>query len=164
MAGKKVALYGMLTALAFVLSYVESLLPVYFAVPGMKLGLTNLVVLTALYRMRERDALLLNIVRIVLVGLTFGSMFSMLYSLAGGVLSWLVMTLLHRSPSFSITGVSIAGGVAHNVGQILVAICVLETTALIYYLPFLLISGLAAGAVIGLLGSQLVKRLPASYA
>ena len=160
---KRIPIYGLLTALALVLSYLEAQLPVFFAVPGMKLGLTNLVVLAALYRMDEKAALSLNIVRIVLVAFTFGNMFSMLYSLAGGILSWLVMLLLKRSSRFSMVGVSVAGGVAHNIGQIVVACFVLETGKLIYYLPVLMISGLAAGIVIGLISGEIVRRLPADF-
>ena len=159
MRERKVALYGLLTALAFVLSYIEAQIPVLFVVPGMKLGLTNLVILFSLYRMSSRDALLLNVVRMILVAATFGNLFSLAYSLAGGILSWLAMILLKRSKKFSMVGVSVAGGVAHNVGQILVAIFVLETGKLIYYLPVLLVSGLAAGVVVGILGGELVKRI-----
>jgi len=159
MRERKVALYGLLTALAFVLSYIEAQIPVFFAVPGMKLGLTNLVILFSLYRMSSRDALLLNVVRMILVAATFGNLFSLAYSLAGGILSWLAMILLKRSKKFSMVGVSVAGGVAHNAGQILVAIFVLETGKLIYYLPVLLVSGLAAGVVVGILGGELIKRI-----
>ena len=158
--GKKVSLYGLLTALAMVLSYVEAQVPPVL-LPGMKLGLTNLVVLAALYRMGERQAFLLNAVRIVLVAFTFGNMSNMLYSLAGGLLSWIIMCLLKKTGRFSMTGVSVAGGVAHNCGQILVAAFILETPALItYYLPILILSGLAAGVLVGILGSTIVKRLP----
>lgn len=143
-----------------VLSYVESLIPVFFAVPGMKLGLTNLVVLTALYRQGPKGAFAVNVVRIVLTGFTFGSLASMMYSLAGGLLSFAVMLVCRKTGRFSVTGVSIAGGVAHNIGQIIVAIFVLETAQLIYYLPFLLVAGVAAGFVIGLAGSGILKRLP----
>lgn len=160
MTGKKVAQYGLLVALAMVLSYIEAQMPAFFMVPGMKLGLTNVVVLVALYRMRNRDALLINGVRIVLVALTFGNTFSMLYSLAGGALSFLAMLAGKLSKAFSVVGVSVLGGVAHNIGQILVAIAVLENGNLAYYLPFLLISGLGAGVLVGVLGGQLVRRLP----
>ena len=160
MRTNRIAEYCLLAALAMVLAYVESQIPVFFAVPGMKLGLTNLVVLTALFRQGERGAFTINLVRIVLTAFTFGSMSAMLYSLAGGILSFLAMAACRRSGRFSMAGVSIAGGVAHNVGQILVAIFVLETAQLIYYLPFLLIAGTAAGFVIGLIGAGVVKRLP----
>lgn len=164
MRTNRIAEYGLLAALAMVLAYVESQVPVFFAVPGMKLGLTNLVVLTALYRQGERGAFAINLVRIVLTAFTFGNMSAMLYSLAGGILSFLVMVICRRSGYFSMTGVSIAGGVAHNAGQILVAMFVLETSQLIYYLPFLMIAGTAAGFVIGLIGSGVVRRLPKNAA
>ena len=156
----RVAEYGLLAALAMVLSYVEAQIPVFFAVPGMKLGLTNLVVLTALYRQGPKGALGINLVRIVLTALTFGNMFSMIYSLAGGMLSFLAMVLCKKSGKFSMTGVSVAGGVFHNVGQIIVAIFVLETASLVYYLPFLLVSGVAAGVVIGIISAAVLSRLP----
>lgn len=156
----KIALWGMMIALAMVLSWLEAQIPNLIAVPGMKLGLTNLVVLVALYRLGKRDALMINIVRILLVGLTFGNMVSFAYSLAGGILSAVVMILLQWTKRFSVTAVSIAGGVFHNVGQILVAMAILETASLVYYLPFLWIGGIVSGALIGLLGAQVIKRLP----
>lgn len=150
----------MLVALAMVLSYLESLIPALIAVPGMKLGLTNLVVLIALTRMQPKYAFGINLVRIILVSLTFGNMFSLLYSLAGGMLSFLVMYLLHKRQWFGQIGISVAGGVAHNIGQILVAVAVLETSALLYYVPFLILSGTVAGVVIGVICGMVSKRIP----
>ena len=160
MKASEISEYGLLAALALGLSYLESRMPVFFAVPGMKLGLTNLVVLTALYRRGAKGAFWINLVRIVLAAFTFGSLSAMLYSLAGGFASFLTMTACKRSGRFSMTGVSVAGGVAHNAGQLLVAAAVLETSALIWYLPYLLAAGTAAGAVIGLIGSGVLRRLP----
>ena len=160
MKSKRVAILGLLVALAMVLSYVESLVPVFIAVPGVKLGLTNLVVIIAFQVLTAKDAFFINVVRIFLVAFTFGNFFSLMYSLAGGLLSYLVMYLLLRSKKFSIVGVSTAGGVAHNFGQILVAMFVLNTSQLIYYFPGLCISGVAAGVVIGLLGGEIARRLP----
>ena len=159
MKTKRIAVTGLLVALAMILSYVESLIPPFAAVPGMKLGLTNLVVLVALLCMNAGYAFAINVVRIVLVGITFGNLFSMIYSLAGGLLSFLVMLLLKRSGKFGPVGISAAGGVAHNFGQILVAMFVLETGKLIYYLPFLCLSGTAAGLAVGLLGGEMARRL-----
>ncbi|MDO4166167.1 MAG: Gx transporter family protein [Eubacteriales bacterium] len=156
----KIALRGLLIALAMVLSWVEAQIPVFTAVPGMKLGLTNLVVLVALYRLGSKDALFLNFVRVLLVGLTFGNMVSFVYSLAGGMLSGCLMIILKRVKWFSVTTVSLAGGVFHNVGQILVAMVILETSSLIYYLPFLWIGGMVSGILIGILGARIIKRLP----
>ena len=157
---QKIALRGLLVAVAMVLSWVETQIPAFFAVPGIKLGLTNLVVLAALYCLSARDAVLINLLRILLVGITFGNMFSLLYSIAGGLLSGLTMILMKRLGKFDITAVSVAGGIMHNVGQILVATVVLETKSLLYYLPVLWISGIVAGLVIGLLSKEVVRRLP----
>ena len=162
MKSKKIALFGLLIALAFVLSYIESLIPVFIAVPGVKLGLTNLVVLIALDRLKKKDAFFINMIRILLVGLTFGNTFSMLYSFAGGMLSFLAMVFLYKKNWFSVIGISVAGGLFHNIGQIIVAAIVLQSDALFYYLPVLMISGTIAGIVVGILCGEIVKRLPKS--
>lgn len=148
---KKTALLGMLVALAFVLSYIETLIPVNLGIPGAKLGLANLVVMVALYTLGTKEAFALSMVRILLTGLTFSSMAAMLYSFAGGLLSFAVMYLAKRSKLFSAAGVSVLGGISHNAGQIFVAMWVLDTATLIYYLPVLAITGIASGTVIGLL-------------
>ena len=153
-------MYGLLVALALVLSYVESQVPAFFIMPGMKLGLTNVVVLVALVRMGQRDALVINILRILIVGFTFSNTFSMLYSLAGGMLSWLAMSLMHRSGLFGIVGISVSGGVCHNIGQIIAAAMLVTVGSLLYYLPFLLLSGTVAGVMIGIISAAVVKRLP----
>lgn len=159
MNGKKVARYGLLIAAALILSYIEAQIPAFFAVPGMKLGLTNLVVLLALYLMGSRSALAINFVRIFLVAVLFGNGMSLAYSAAGGLLSGLVMILLKRTGRFGVVTVSIAGGVAHNIGQILVAMALLKTSALAWYLLILWFTGIASGAVIGTLGGLLCRRL-----
>ena len=159
MKAKNVALYGLLIALALVLSYLESLVPLSFAVPGIKMGLPNIVVVFALYRLRWRDAAVISLVRVLLVSVLFGNVFSLAYSAAGAALSLLVMLLLKSTGKFSETGVSVAGAVAHNAGQILVAVFVLETGRLVYYLPVLCISGTIAGVCIGLVSALLVKRI-----
>ncbi len=159
MKTKKIAYLGLLIALAFVFSYIEFLIPVNIGVPGAKLGLANLVVIVALYTLGERDAFLLSVVRIVLVGFTFANMASMIYSLAGGILSYLAMVIAKRTKLLSMTGVSVLGGVFHNVGQIIVAILVLETASLVYYLPVLLIAGITSGVIIGILGAMVTKRM-----
>ena len=126
----------------------------------MKLGLTNIVVLLALYRMGNVSAMSVNVLRIVLVSLLFGGFSPMLYSLAGGMLSTAVMMLLKKTGRFSVIAVSIAGGVSHNIGQILVAVLVLNTAGIAWYLAVLWITGMITGALIGLLGGLLIKRLP----
>ena len=159
MDAKRVARLGLLVALAMVLSWVESLVPVPVVIPGVKLGLTNLVVIFALYRMSAAEAWRLSLVRVVLVAMTFGNAFSLWYSLAGAVLSLLVMMLLKKSGRFSLLGVSLAGAVCHNIGQILVAMAVLRSAAAAAYLPFLLLTGTAAGVCIGIAGAVLVQRV-----
>ena len=158
-AAKTVALYGILTAVALVLSWLEAQIPAFFAVPGMKLGLTNIVVLVALYCMDVKSALIINVVRILLVSFLFGNGVSLLYSLAGGVLSTVVMILLKKTGKLKIVTVSIAGGICHNIGQILVAMALLQTANLAWYLLVLWFAGLAAGAVIGIIGGMLCERL-----
>jgi heptaprenyl diphosphate synthase len=155
----RIAKYSLLIALAMILSYLEAQIPAFFAVPGMKLGLTNVVVLTALYLMDAKSAMLINLLRIFLVSVMFGNGMSLAYSAAGGILSGIVMILLKRTGKFSIVTVSAAGGVCHNVGQILVAMALLETRSLGWYLLILWFTGLAAGLAIGILGGMLVKRL-----
>jgi heptaprenyl diphosphate synthase len=159
MKSKNVATYGLLVALAFILSYIENLIPVPIPVPGIKLGLANLVVITGLYSMGSKEAFVLSIIRIILVGFTFGSLSMMIFSLAGGLLSCLLMIIFKKSKLFSMVGVSIIGGISHNVGQILVSIWVVNNVNIIYYLPVLMISGVITGALIGILGSMIVKRL-----
>lgn len=159
MRAKQVALLGLLTALAMTLSWVEHMLPLSVAVPGVKLGLTNLVVIFALYRMNTKTAWGLSLLRVLLVSFTFGNAYSLWYSLAGAVLSLLVMLLLRRTEKFSILGVSVAGAVSHNLGQIAVAALVLGSASMVYYLPVLLVSGTAAGVCIGAVSAVLVRRI-----
>ena len=159
MDSKKIARYALLVALAIVLSWLESLVPLSVAVPGVKLGLTNLVVIFALYRMSAGDALAISLVRVLLVSFTFGNAYAFAYSLAGALLSFVVMWGLKRIGTFSTIGVSVAGGVGHNLGQILIAAIVLENSGIFYYFPALLISGTVAGVCIGVVGGILVKRL-----
>ncbi len=155
----RVALYGLLIALAFVLSYIETLFPVYLGAPGVKLGLANLVTVIALYGLGIREAFAINLVRVILTGFTFGNMSSILFGLAGAVLSLLLMALCKQFQLLDMTGISILGGVAHNIGQFLVAAFVTKTFGVFSYLPVLLIAGTVAGALIGLLGGLILKRI-----
>lgn len=155
----KAAYFGVFTALALIFSYVETLIPFQFGIPGVKLGLANLIIVIVLYKTDWKEALLLSVVRIVLAGFIFGSLFSILYSLAGGILSLAVMALLKKKDSFSVMGVSMASGVTHNVGQLIVAMIVVETYQVGYYLPVLLIAGLITGAVIGIVAGEVLKRI-----
>lgn len=155
---KKVANYGVLVTLALVASYVETLIPISLGVPGAKIGLANLITIVALFLMGWKDAFAISIIRIVLAGFLFGNLFAIFYSLAGALLSLLIMMLLKKL-EFGTVAVSCAGGVAHNIGQISFAALLVENSRLFYYLPVLLIAGVLAGIVIGIIGGELIKRL-----
>ena len=155
----RVAHFGVYTALALIFSYVETLIPINFGIPGVKLGLANLIIVVALYKMSAKEAYALSIVRVVLAGFIFANLFSIIYSLAGGLLSLTVMALLKKSNRFSTIGISMAGGVFHNVGQLIMAILVLESFNIAYYFPVLMISGVATGILIGIIANEMLKRL-----
>lgn len=155
----KVAYFGVFTTLALIFSYVETLIPIQFGIPGVKLGLANLIIVFALYRMKLSEAYLLSIVRVLLAGFIFGNYFSIIYSLAGGLLSLTVMALLRKKGGFSVIGVSIAGGVFHNIGQLIIASVIVETFSVMYYVPVLLIAGLVTGLLIGIASDGMLKRL-----
>ena len=159
-SARRVALTGLLAALALIFSYVEALVPFNAGVPGIKLGLANLVPLIILYRLDARYAFAANLIRVFLAGLLFSGMFAALYSLAGSATSFLVMYLLKKTNLFSVIGVSTAGGVFHNIGQLCVAILAVSGPQLIHYLPVLIISGMAAGIIVGIGGTILLDRIP----
>ncbi|MCC7570000.1 Gx transporter family protein [Candidatus Micrarchaeota archaeon] len=148
-----------LAALALVFSYIELLIPFFAAVPGIKLGLANLVILTALYKLGFTDALIIDMVRVLAAGLLFSGIFGMLYSLAGALLSLLIMYGLMRTGKFSVIGVSMAGGVFHNFGQLVMAALLVSTPEVFIYLPALMISGILSGAVIGTVAYIIIKRV-----
>ncbi len=157
---KKTAFCGLMLALALIASYVESLIPVPIPVPGIKLGVTNSIILILLYYTNEKMAWGISVARVVLSGFLFGSLSSILYSLSGALFSLLVMTLIKKRDCFTMTGVSVAGGVSHNIGQIIMAFLVLESKAVWYYLPVLMIAGCITGCLIGILGKEIFKRMP----
>ena len=148
----------MLTAVAMILSYVEAMLP-SIAIPGVKMGLANIAVVFALYRFGWKEAVAISLIRVVLMSLLFTGVAAMLYSLAGAAVSLILMGLLKKVNAFSVVGVSVAGGVGHNAGQVLLAMWMLETGELMYYLPALAISGVISGVLIGLAGGMLVNRM-----
>lgn len=156
---KNVAYLGVFLAFALILSYVETLIPFYFGIPGVKLGLTNLIVVVMLYTVGVKEAFAISILRILLSGMLFGNVFSILYSLAGGLLSFLVMALLIKSNRFHVITVSICGGVTHNIGQILVASVVVNSYYILYYFPVLLIAGMITGMLIGILAKEVGSRV-----
>ena len=159
MSTKKLTALALLTTTAMILSYVESLLP-SVGVPGVKLGLANIAVIFALFRLGGKSALAVSLVRVFMVTMLFGSMSALLYSLAGAALSLGVMAFLRRTDRFSTVGVSVAGGVAHNAGQILMAMLLLGTARLAYYYPILVMSGVAGGIFTGLTAALLIRRVP----
>ncbi len=156
---KKVSTCAILTALALVLSYVEAMIPFHFGIPGIKLGLANLVIVIGFYVLKPREVLIISVVRILLAGFMFGSGFSILYSLAGGMLSFAVMLLMIRIRGFSVWTVSIAGGVCHNLGQLIVAALVVSNLRLGYYAPVLMIAGALTGALIGLIAGRILAAI-----
>ncbi len=159
-AKASVAKIGILTALALVLSYVEILIPpIITIVPGIKMGLPNIVIVTVLYCFGVKFAFLISIVRVILVSLLFGNTITFFYSAAGAFLSLLVMYLLKRLDKFSCVGVSVAGGVTHNLGQIIVAVLLLKTIEIGYYMIILSITGTIAGVLVGLASAYLAKRI-----
>ena len=156
---KKLAACSVLAAVALIFSYVEALIPFSVGIPGVKLGFANIVIVFTLYRFDSRYAFAVNVVRILLAGLLFGSVFSALYALAGGMISLCAMILVKKAGVFSITGVSMTGGVFHNLGQIIVAACVVQTTQIVAYLPVLIFSGVAAGTVNGIVAQLCLNRI-----
>ena len=155
----KAAYFGVFTALALIFSYVETLIPIHIGIPGVKLGLANLIVVIALYRMGVREAYVLSVVRVILAGFLFGNLFAILYSLAGGLLSLTVMVFLKKTEKFSVLGVSMAGAVFHNIGQLIMAAIVLESLSITYYLPVLMIPGIVTGLLIGIVANEMLKRV-----
>lgn len=157
---KRVAFLGVLTSVALVLSYIEAILPpIWAAVPGIKMGFPNIVIIFLLYRFGVKEAAIVSVIRLFIVALLFGNVMSLAYSFAGAALSLLLMALCKKSDKLSVIGTSIVGGVAHNLGQILVAIVLFDTVQIGYYMAVLAVTGTIAGVFIGLAGALLLKRL-----
>lgn len=159
MKAKSIAAFGVYVALAMIFSYIELQIPPLVAIPGIKLGLPNVVIIIALYKFGWKEAIVINVLRVLLVSVLFGTVLSLLYSVAGAILSLFVMIILKKSKIFSTVLVSVFGAISHNIGQITVAIFVLETSELLYYLPVLLITGTISGLLLGLIGATVVKKL-----
>ena len=155
-----IALSALLTVLALIFSYIEAIVPFNSGIPGVKLGLANLVIITALYVLGFRYAMTINILRILISGLLFNGFFAAIYSLAGGILSLTIMFVLKKTGLFSTVGVSMAGGVAHNLGQLLIAALIISNIKLFVYFPVLLFSGMFSGILIGILTHMILKKLP----
>lgn len=156
---KKTAYMGLFLALSLICSYVEVLIPINFGIPGVKLGLTNIVIVLTMYCIGEKEALGISVLRILLSGLLFGNLFSVLFSLAGGILSFFVMVVGKRFLKLKCIAVSTSGGIAHNVGQLLVAAFVVDNFSIFYYIPVLIVSGVLTGLLIGVIAQELVLRI-----
>ena len=156
---QKTACLGLFSAVAIILGYVESLVPVFAGIPGIKLGLANLGVLFILKKYSFREAALVSVVRILVIGFMFGNLFSILYSLAGAAHRMTHMTLKQKKTSYSLIGVSVAGGVSHNIGQLIIAMLIVQNASVFVYAPALLVAGVAAGVVIGGLTNEILKRV-----
>ncbi len=154
-----IAAMSMICAFAIILSYIESLIPLAVGIPGIKLGLANFVIVICLYRYDIRSAIIVNFIRILVIGFMFGNLFSILFSLAGAFLSMLVMILAKKSNIFGIEGVSVLGGISHNIGQIVIASILVKTYGLMYYIPFLIVGGIITGLAIGILAGIIIKIL-----
>ena len=156
---RKTAYIGMFLSVALICSYIETLIPFYFGVPGVKLGLANIVVVVMLYCVGAKEAFFVSLLRILLSGFLFGNPFSILYSLSGGLLSFAVMFFLKRTDRLHVMSVSVAGGISHNIGQLLLASAVVENYRLFYYAPVLLAAGFATGLLIGALAQEIIVRV-----
>lgn len=158
---KRVAISALFASLALIFSYIEAIIPASPGIPGVKLGIANLVVILAMYRLDLRYALTVNLVRIFLAGFMFSGLYGVIYSLCGCLVSFTVMCILKKSSLFSVIGVSMGGGVAHNFGQLCIAAFLVSGTEIFYYLPVLIISGTVSGILIGWLAYILLEHLPA---
>lgn len=156
---KKLTTMAIMVSFALILSFIESRIPAFVAIPGVKVGLANIAVIFTLYKMGVKEAAAISVVRILLVSMLFGSPVSLIYSLAGAALSFAVMLLLKEFTPLTEVAVSVSGGVMHNIGQIIAASIVMDTNIVVYYLPFLVLSGTIAGIVVGLITAMLIKRV-----
>lgn len=159
MKTKNVVYCGVLIAVAMLIGYIEQNLPLNIGIPGVKLGLANAVTIVALSVLGKKEAILITELRVLLATFMFGKIFAMVFSIAGSVLSLVAMLLLKKTGKFSNIGISVAGGVMHNVGQIIAAAILLHTKAIIYYLPILIIAGVVAGIIIGILSQTIIIRI-----
>lgn len=158
MKAKKLTLLSLFCAVAMIMSYLESLVPLPLPF-GIKVGLPNIIIIFILYRIGAKEAIAVSIVRVLLVSLLFGNALSLAYSISGAVLSILTMILLKKINLFSSIAVSVVGGIAHNAGQIIVACIVMDTIEISYYLPVLAISGIVAGVLVGIAGNLMINKI-----
>lgn len=154
-----IARVGLMAALALIFSYIEAIIPYNPGIPGIKLGIANVVTVVALYKFGTKDAAAVSVIRIVIAGLLFNGVFGMLYSLAGACLSLIGMIFLKKTDLFSVVGVSMAAGVLHNLGQLLMAAFLIEDLRIFFYFPVLMFSGIAAGILVGIISTMILNRL-----
>ncbi len=159
MKNKKLVLLSMTLCLSLSLAYIDSIIPYNFLIPGIKMGLANIAIVFALYKFGIKEAILISLLRVLIMGVLFNNGLTFLYSLAGAILSLLEMIILKKLNVFDEYGVSISGALAHNIGQLMCAYFLLKTDVLIYYLPYLLLSGLFSGLFIGILSAFIIKRV-----
>ena len=156
---RKLTCLALIVSFAMILSYIEAKIPVFVAIPGVKMGLANIAVIFVLYKMGAKEAAVVSVLRIFLISILFGNVESLFFSLMGGLLSFAVMLLLKKLTPLGEVAVSVSGGVMHNVGQIIAAMMLLQSDAVMYYLPFLILSGTIAGVVVGVVSALLIKRV-----
>ena len=157
---RRISTYAMNVALAFVFSYIEAIIPFNIGIPGVKPGFANIVILLTICMSDHIiDAYAIAIIRVILAGMTFGNMSTMIYAMAGTLLATTLMLTTKKTGLLSTTGISIIGGIAHNMGQLITAIIMLSTVSLIYYLPILIIAGMIAGIVTGIIAERCIKHL-----
>ena len=156
---KKIAMLALTISFAMILSFIESRIPAFVAIQGVKVGLANIAVIFTLYKFGFKEAILVSLIRVVLVSYLFGSPISMIYSLSGAVFSFFVMFLLKKLTPLNVVTISVSGGVMHNVGQIAAASFMLDTNVVVFYLPFLILTGVIAGIVVGVAAAMLIKRI-----
>lgn len=159
MKTNKLTLYALIISVAMILSYVESLIPAFVPIPGVKLGLANIATVFALYKLDTKAAVIISVIRITLSSLLFSGLFSIIYSVSGAFLSLLTMHILIKSKKFSPVGVSVSGAVCHNLGQVITAALIMQTSKLMYYFAALLLSGIISGTVIGIAAGLIIQRI-----
>lgn len=156
---QQIAIYGLLISLAAIVGYLESFIPMPFYLPGMKLGLSNSIILLSMYLIKPRSGIIINVVRIMILAFTFGNLFGMAYSFSGAFLSFVVMALAIKADYFSPMGVSMVGGCCHNLGQLMMALFLVNNLNLMYYLPILIVGGIVTGIINGLIMQEIYKRV-----
>ncbi len=159
MKTNKLTLYALIISVAMILSYVESLIPAFVPIPGIKLGLANIATVFALYKLDTKAAVIISVIRITLSSLLFSGLFSIIYSISGAFLSLFAMHILIKSKKFSPVGVSVSGAVCHNLGQVITAALIMQTSKLMYYFAALLLSGIISGTVIGIAAGLIIQRI-----